>query len=411
MILEMINIRCHWLLLAFSLVIQIGCARAPIRSNDEAMRLANAPSVVTDDMNFAGLSEAIEKSVTKLEETSIAKLKFGPKFVDKQTYLLALKELLAALKSDSSAATIKQFINSKFEFYEVYGEKEWGDALISSYYEPVLEGSLTATSKYSQPLYELPADLISVKVGEFSSRYAQYDSNSDARWPETVMRGRLSADKKMLEPYLSRGEIETTKLNSKTAKVIAYVDPIDAFFLHTQGSGQVVLRDKSNIHVGYAGQNGYPYVSIGKSLFDKIPKEKMSRQKIEEYLRSLREEEAKKLMAQNPSFIFFQKLTGAPLTSSGVEVTAGRTIATDARYFPKGALAFLEFQWPDFVDAQSAEPTKFNISHRFVVDQDTGGAIRGPGRVDLFAGNGPQADRVSGVMRHRGRLYYLVPRQ
>ena len=145
-------------------------------------------------------------------------------------------------------------------------------------------------------------------------------------------------------------------------------------------------------------------------LLDKIPKEKMSQQAIESHLRSLPDQEARELLNKNPSYVFFRPLCTAGLTYFGTEVVPGRTIATDPVYFPKGALAFLEFEKPRFEKSSSVEPAEFIKASRFVLDQDTGGAIRGPGRVDLFWGRGADAKQSAGVIRGKGHLFYFVPR-
>ncbi len=385
-----------------------------------------SPLQIVDDLRFANMAEALEKNISRLKVAGAAAetLRFGPKKIATSKYIDSLQVLLDSLKRDPSGQEYLKIIDEKFEFLEVYGDREWGDVFITSYYEPTLQGSVKRTDEFSEALYETPKDLLTIRLGDFEHAYAAFRNPAVEFKPlEGVLRARLvSAEPPQasaIAPYLTREQIERDSLN-KTAKVLAWVDPIDAFFLHTQGSGRVVLtngpKPGREIRVGYADQNGYPYVSIGKNLFDKIPKDKMSRQKIEAYLRSLPKDRARALMDENPSFIFFQSLKGGALSSFGAEVTAGRTIATDGKFFPKGALAFLQFQMPEFAPAasgalQAVEPVGYKTVTRFVVDQDSGGAIRGPARVDLFAGSGPEADRMSGVMRHRGRLYYLVPRQ
>jgi len=191
---------------------------------------------------------------------------------------------------------------------------------------------------------------------------------------------------------------------------LAWVDPIDAFFLEIQGSGVVKFPNGKELRLGYAAQNGHPYVPIGKHLIGVIPKEKITLRAIEDHLRSLPPEESRKIMNLNPSYVFFRKLQGAGLTYFGTEVSAGRTIATDQAFFPKGALAYLEFEKPNFSSAVDAEPVSWTKTARFVFDQDTGGAIRGPHRVDLFWGKGSDAKQAAGVMKGKGRLVYMVPR-
>jgi membrane-bound lytic murein transglycosylase A len=133
-------------------------------------------------------------------------------------------------------------------------------------------------------------------------------------------------------------------------------------------------------------------------------------QAIDGYLRQLPEKEMRKILNKNPSYVFFRRLEGKPITSLGTEVVDGRTIATDQSFFPKGALAYMEFSKPVFEGEASTEPSRWERTSRFVLDQDTGGAINGPYRVDLYWGSGKEAGQHAGVMKNRGRLYYLVPK-
>jgi membrane-bound lytic murein transglycosylase A len=142
---------------------------------------------------------------------------------------------------------------------------------------------------------------------------------------------------------------------------------------------------------------------------DVMPKEKITMQTLEAHLRSLAPEKRQEFLNQNPSYVFFNRREGNSLTYLGTEVIAGRTVATDQKFFHKGTLAYLEYQKPLFSDATASEPREWTPSSRFVFDQDTGGAIRGPGRLDLYWGKGDEAKQTAGVMQKPGRLYYLVP--
>ncbi|MGE0528678.1 MAG: MltA domain-containing protein, partial [Bdellovibrionales bacterium] len=272
---------------------------------------------------------------------------------------------------------------------------------------PVIEGARHPTGRFRQPLYGVPKDMVLVDMSSFASM------RSNVSPGRGVLRGRLVAptggEMGRIVAYPSRAEIDSSGLQGQ-AQVLAYVDPVDAFFLEIQGSGVVHFSDGRELKLGYAAQNGHAYVPVGKFLLDRIPKERMSLQMIESHLRSLPTEEARRLMWQNPSYVFFQRLPNAGRTFLGTEVVAGRTIATDRSLFPKGTLAFLEFEKPIFRSSEDTEPASWQKTSRFVLDQDTGGAIRGPHRVDLFWGRGPLAKQAAGVMKGRGRLIYFVPR-
>ena len=178
------------------------------------------------------------------------------------------------------------------------------------------------------------------------------------------------------------------------------------FFLQVQGSGTLVFPDGTRLRAGYAVSNGWEYRSIGKLLIDDglVPREEMSMQAIRAYL-AAHPEDLERVLAFNPSYVFFRplKTVDGPLGCYGVPVTAGRSIATDRRLFPAPVIAWIEGTMPDLGGNQR----QFS---RFAVNQDTGGSIRGPGRVDLFIGAGDQAAEVAGRMNNPGRFYLLLPR-
>jgi membrane-bound lytic murein transglycosylase A len=218
--------------------------------------------------------------------------------------------------------------------------------------------------------------------------------------------GRLQSGK--LVPYYSRAEIDTHGALSGRGLEIAWTkDPVDVFFLQIQGSGILQLPDGRRIQVGYAGQNGLPYRSIGRLLIDegKIPPQEMSMQRLRRYLAE-HPQQRDQIMAYNESYVFFRFLSTGPLGSLEVPVTAGRSIATDSRLFPRGALAFVYSERP--VLDTSGRLLGWTPFLRFVLNQDTGGAIRGLQRVDLFFGADTQAAAQAGYMNSRGKLYFLT---
>jgi membrane-bound lytic murein transglycosylase A len=215
----------------------------------------------------------------------------------------------------------------------------------------------------------------------------------------------------MLVPYYERSEIDVAKKLADKSSVLAWVDPVDAFFIQIQGSGVVEFSDGDSMRVGYDGQNGHSYMAIGKFLTHAIPMEQMSMQKIKTHLLSLSPEERQKIMNKNPSYVFFRKLDSLALTYAGMEVQAGRTIATDLHLFPKGAMAFLDIEEPEFTSNAETVASQWIRKPRLVFDQDTGGAIKGSGRVDLYFGQGDLAAQKAGVMKQKGKLFYLVPKK
>ena len=236
---------------------------------------------------------------------------------------------------------------------------------------------------------------MSIDLSAFSKKYAG----------EKIV-GRFA--QQTIVPYYDRREIEQEGVLEGKTEVLAWVnDPVDLFFLQIQGSGRIVLNSGQSLNVHYHETNGQPYRSIGKLLIEqeKIPKSEMSMQKIREYLRD-HPEEVDDILNYNPSYIFFKTEEDGPLGFLEVKLTPGRSIAVDRRLFPLPALAFIKTQKP-IIDG-SGQITRWVDFSRFVVSQDTGGAIRGPGRSDLFWGNGMYAEIAAGHMQHKGNLYFLV---
>jgi membrane-bound lytic murein transglycosylase A len=209
-------------------------------------------------------------------------------------------------------------------------------------------------------------------------------------------------------PYYDRREIDDENVLAGKAEPLAWVkDPVDVFFLQIQGSGKVFLDTGQVVNVHYHGTNGRPYRAIGALLIQEqiIPKEEMSMQKIRAYLHAHPEEMAA-VFNYNPSYVFFKLESEGPLGYINVLLTPGRSIALDRRIFPPAALAFIQTKKP-VVDSARQIDSWTNFS-RFVLNQDTGGAIRGPGRADLFWGNGPYAEIAAGHLKHTGKLYFLI---
>ena len=407
--------------LIFSIIIflTVSCERSKIKTPQEAMRLVENPPVLSDDLPLSDLAAAIQQKIDRLKEIDQQQLTFGPKTLDKNDFILSLKFLEVKLRSGISKEQFNELIKTNFDFYEVYGKENWGEVLITSYYEPVLDGSTVKSGNYTQPLYAVPDDFVTIHLGKFVDTFERLSPIKDEVLNKhtdiKIISGRVAppyveGGSSNVVPYYTRKEIDIDKKLEGRELELAWVDPIDAFFLHVQGSGSVLFEDGSSLRVGYASQNGYPFYAIGKHLLDTIPKEKMSMQSIEQYLRSLPEDEMREILNLNKRYIFFRKLETKPITSFGTEVVSGRTIATDNRFFPKGSIGFLQFEKPVFDNPESRHPSGWEKTSRFVLDHDTGGAIKGTHRVDLFWGTGKAAGQSAGVMKQWGKLYYLVPK-
>lgn len=374
-----------------------GCVRSPSPPPESSMRPARPP-VLSDDLGLASLAEPLKAQIEFHRARGLpAEFRFGSRRISRADYISGLERFLEILRSTPGEAEALQTIRAEFEFLEVYGARSWGDVFVTSYFEPVIEGARKESPRFPQPLYRRPEDLVLLDLERFSEKYRD----------DRKLRGRLVGG--ALLPYYSREEIDSKGALTGRGLEICWVDPFDAFFMQIQGSGTVVLEDGSELRLNYAEKNGQPYEAIGRFLKEVIAPEKLNLQGIEEYLRSLPMQEAQAILNRNPSYVFFEIGKQNALTASGIPAAAGRTIATDRRYFPKGTLAFLSFERPDA--AQTVSAGQVPEVARFVLDQDVGGAITGPGRVDLFWGKGAEARQMAGMMRGRGRLYYLLPRK
>jgi len=382
----------------------LGCTRKPLKTREQALQRTGMPAYFTDDSGTQSLKEALGKQIRYFEKDPETWLTFGAKKISASAYLEALKTLRRFLDTSPSPARIQEELNRNFEWYEVYGGKRWGEVLLTSYYEPEVGGALAPSETFQAPLYAPPSDLLEVALSQYDDRF--FDIGA--------MRGRLVPDptskKNRLVPYFTRRQIDREGAIKNRGLELCWVDSINAFFAHIQGSLTVILPDGKRLALNYADQNGHRYQSIGSFLKDLIPVEQMTATKLENQLRMMGPSDSSDLMHRNPSYIFFQKRDGFPQGSLGIEVTAGRTIAADGRFFPKGALAYLAFEKPVFETPQSPEPRAFEKTGRLVLDQDSGGAIRGGGRVDLYWGSGDLAKQSASVIRQTAKLYYLAPR-
>ncbi|PWC32249.1 murein transglycosylase A [Azospirillum sp. TSO35-2] len=295
---------------------------------------------------------------------------------------------LATLPPGDEAA-VRAFFEANFTPYAA-GNNGAREGLFTGYYEAELEGSRSPDPAYPVPLYRRPSDLVMVDLGEFAERW------KGERTAGRVVDGRL-------KPYEDRAAIVAGSLSGKGLELAWVRDPIAAFFLHIQGSGRIRLADGSEMRVGYAGQNGHKYVAIGKELIDRgaLKREEVSLQTIRDWLRA-HPDQATALMNVNPSYVFFQVLNGdGPNGAQGVALTPGRSLAVDSKFMPYGV--------PVWLDAEDPLDGKQRLQ-RLLVAQDTGGAIRGPVRGDVFWGHGPEAEQKAGVMKSRGSYALLLPK-
>lgn len=272
-----------------------------------------------------------------------------------------------------------------------------GSGFLTGYYEPEIRGARTADARYTTPLYRLPSDL--VLLGREAVRPPGFDPALKAarRLPDGT-----------LAPYPDRAAIEAGALKGKGLDIV-YVDPIEAFFAQVQGSVRVRLADGTVLRLGYAGKNGRPYVPIARLLIERgeISRADMTADRLRGWL-AAHPDAAPALMNANPSFVFFRVVEGArpsegPIGTEGVPLTAGRSLAVDPAFTALGTPLWIDGTRPSAIGAD--RPLR-----RLVIAQDTGGAIKGAARGDLFVGTGDKAGRLAGRFKNPMTLYRLVPK-
>jgi membrane-bound lytic murein transglycosylase A len=277
-----------------------------------------------------------------------------------------------------SPKELQAAIQREFEFYQSPGQDGKGDVLFTAYYEPIYSASRVKTAQYRYPLYRLPPNF--------------------AAWSQ---------------PHPTRAELEGEDglLGAKSQlhgrEIVWLRDRLEAFLVHIQGSARLQLTDGSIMTVGYAGKTNFPYTSIGKELVKdgKLPTDGLTLPAVLQYFRQ-HPAELNTYLPRYRTFVFFQSTNGAaPHGHLGVPVTAERSIATDKSIAPPGALALIHTQIP-FLN-QTGQLEQRTVS-RYVLNQDTGSAIKGAGRVDYFMGTGDVAAKRAGVTVSNGQLYYLL---
>jgi membrane-bound lytic murein transglycosylase A len=349
-----------------------------------------------DDMDYDGLACCIAESIVYLNRIPpTIEFRFGQDVYDTSHMIRSLERFLDFIRTKPSEDRLIKYIRDNYLVYTSMGSDHSKQVLFTGYYEPILEGSLEKDVTYKFPVYTRPDDLTTVDLSLFSPQFEG----------KTII-GRYT--NQSIVPYYDRREIENKGLLEGKASAIAWLkNRIDLFFLQIQGSGKIYLDDGESFNVHYQATNGQPYRSIGKLLVDegKIPLEEISMQKIRNYLHH-HPQEIDAVLNYNPSYVFFKIEQNGPMGCLQVELTPGRSIALDRHLFPPGALAFIETKKP--LISGDGVIHKWTGLSRFVLNQDTGGAIHGPGRADIFWGSGPYAEIAAGHMQEFGSLYFLI---
>ena len=268
---------------------------------------------------------------------------------------------------------------------------------VTGYYEPVIDGSRTQTDVYTVPIYRRPSNL-------FVRGFKQ--SNIGLPNKGQVFR---KIGRRKLVPYYDRAEIEDGAIAGRGLEICWLKNQTDLLFTQIQGSARVRIEDGSTIRINYDAHNGYPYTAVGRILIDRgiVPKDQMSMQRIREWM-DQNPDGAKELRRQNRAYVFFREVqlsdTDEAVGAQGVPLTPGRSIAVDKALHVYGTPFFIEGELP-IESEQSKTPFR-----RLMVAQDTGSAIVGPARADIYFGAGADAGRVSGRLRNNARFVMLVPK-
>jgi membrane-bound lytic murein transglycosylase A len=384
------------LLLGISLT--IGC-RTPIKETTvvkkdynrqlapgkSALRKITNPSEIPDFslacIDLTDLRAGVKNSLNYLAKPSSENF-FPSGQITHAQVVNSLKAFAKLLDSGLAANQLNDAIKKQFDVYMSVGCDDMGTVLFTGYYTPVFDGSLTRTERFQYPLYKIPDDLVKNSSGEIL--------------------GRRGANGQ-ITPYPARKEIASSGM-LKGTELVWLSDPFEVYIAHVQGSAKVRLANKELITIGYSANNGQEYRGISQDLVNdgKIPADQISLAAMIDFFKK-NPSQIDMYINKNPRFVFFRRDEGEPMGSLNEPVIAKRSIATDKSIFPRGALTFISTTLPKIDNGTVIK----RIYNGFALDQDTGGAIRAPGRCDVYMGQGDTAGKLAGQTYQEGKLYYL----
>jgi membrane-bound lytic murein transglycosylase A len=300
------------------------------------------------------------------------------KGITRERVIASLRRFRQLLQQSSSPVQLQQAVAREFTFYQAVGHDNLGTVSFTGYFQPLYRASRKPTSTYRYPLYRQPKD--------FESWQSPHPTRQELEGEDG-----LKGQKSILSGY----------------ELVWLENRLQAYLVQVQGSAKLRLTDGKIISIGYDSSTDYPYTSIGKELIQdgKIPQAEMSLPRLIQYLET-HPEELSNYLPRNNRFIFFKETTGQPpMGSLNVPVTGDRTIATDKSIMPPGALALIHTRIP-YLNREGE--MEIPLVTRYVLDQDTGSAIKGAGRVDIFLGSGEISGQRAGLIDWTGELYYLL---
>lgn len=356
----------------------------PLPPGELALRKITDPAEIPDFtgacQDLSNLKTAINNSLNYLKKPTSQKF-FPYGDIQHQQAEDSLKAFVKLIDAGYKGEQLNTLIRDRFDVYASVGCDDKGTVLFTGYYTPEFEGSKTSGGRFKYPLYSQPDDLMKDAGGN------------------TL--GRRTGDG--IVPYPSRAEIESSGM-LKGKEFMWLADPFEVYLVHVQGSAKIRQPDGSYIGIGYAANNGHEYKSVAQQMVrdGKISKDQMSLSAMIAYFKA-HPNETSEYIGINPRFVFFRIEDGQPRGSINEPVTALRSIATDKAVYPRACLAFLSTALPRTNGSDVAQA----LYQGFALDQDTGGAIRAPGRCDVYMGQGDEAGRLAGQTYREGRLYYL----
>lgn len=366
--------------------------RAPLQFAEtqyEPLAFADIPGWADDDHLLALPAFAAScKSISAQRANAVEQRSLGT----------SLREPCAALKREKigTSAQAREFFEKHFLPVRIstLGEAE---GFVTGYYEPIVDGSRTQSDAFPVPVYRRPSNL-------FVRGFTQANAGLPNRGEVFRKIGR-----RKLVPFYDRGEIEDGALAKRGLELAWLKSETDLLFMQIQGSARIRFEDGTMLRLNYDAHNGYPYTPVGRVLIERgiVPREEMSMQRIRQWMDD-NPEGAKELRRQNRAYVFFRKVElgedAGPVGAQGIPLTAGRSLAVDKALHVYGTPFFVEGQLPTQQDGGNAP------FRRLMVAQDTGSAIVGPARGDIYFGAGAEAARIAGRLRHNVRVVMLIPR-
>ncbi len=365
-------------------------------TSKSSQTIAPDPETLVDDMSLKSLITAIDNQLAVFDYADLnEEVHLGHLIVTQEELRETLIEFRQLIQENLPEIELHRRIKDKFYVLPVGKGQDQKRVLFTGYYTPIIPASRERTDKYIFPIYRKPQNYPLTRLV-----YNEPNSNNRDNAYHLV-----STEEKV---FYTRRQIDgDAVLQNQNLELAWLKDDLDRYFLHIQGSGYLAYPDGSTQGVQYSGSNEFPYHSIAKEMINDgvISIGQGSMQGVKHYFHK-HPEDIQKYLFQNDRYIFFHPIEGMPRGSGEGKLVGGRSIATDKRIYPAGGLAYIQTRKPILnTEGKIVGWKKFS---RFVVDQDTGSAIKGPGRVDLYFGVGDHAGAAAGHYYQKGKLFYLL---